>query len=149
MGKARRGIRHSLILMVTLPTVILSIFVLLFGAMMFYHFYCQSIRDELAATTNMMVECLDLTVRGDYKYEDGRLLKGDLNITDSTMLYRVREKSHIDTTIFWGDTRVITTVEDEDGISAAGTKAEQTVGDVVLATGQDYFSDKVGVNGTK
>lgn len=65
------------------------------------------------------------------------------------MLYRVREKSHIDTTIFWGDTRVITTVEDEDGISAAGTKAEQTVGDVVLATGQDYFSDKVGVNGTK
>ena len=149
MGKARRGIRHSLILMVTLPTVILSIFVLLFGAMMFYHFYCQSIRDELAATTNMMVECMDLTVRGDYKYEDGRLLKGDLNITDSTMLYRVREKSHIDTTIFWGDTRVITTVEDEDGISAAGTKAEQTVDDVVLATGQDYFSDKVGVNGTK
>lgn len=149
MGKNRRGIRHSLLLMVTLPTVILSIFVMLFGAMMFYHFYCQSIRDELAATTNMMVDCLDLTVRGDYKYENGLLLKGDLNITDSTMLYRVQEKSDIDTTIFWGDTRVLTTVEDEDGISAAGTKAEQKVDDVVLVTGQDYFSDKVGINGTK
>lgn len=149
MGKNRRGIRHSLLLMVTFPTVVLSIFVLIFGAVMFYHFYCQSIRDELAATTNMMVECLDLTVRGDYKYENGLLLKGDLNITDSTMLYRVREKSHIDTTIFWGDTRIITTVEDEDGISAAGTKAEQAVDDVVLATGKDYFSDKVGINGTE
>ena len=88
MQKNRRGIRHNLLLMVTLPTVVLSIFVLIFGAVMFYHFYCQSIRDELAATTNMMVECLDLTVRGDYKYENGLLLKGDLNITDSTMLYR-------------------------------------------------------------
>lgn len=97
----------------------------------------------------MMVDCLDLTVRGDYKYENGLLLKGDLNITDSTMLYRVQEKSDIDTTIFWGDTRVLTTVEDEDGISAAGTKAEQKVDDVVLVTGQDYFSDKVGINGTK
>ena len=78
--------------MVTLPTVILTVFVLSIGVLLFYHFYSQSIRDELASTTTMMVDCLDLTVRGDYQYENGILLKGNMNITDSTMLYKVKEK---------------------------------------------------------
>lgn len=149
MKKQRQGIKRHLLLMVTLPTVILSIFILVFGAFLFYHFYCDSIRDELVSTTNMMVDCLDMTVRGDYQYQDGMLFKGNMNITDSTMLYRVKEKSNIDTTIFWNNIRVITTVEDEDGISAAGTTAEKSVTDVVLGVGQDYFSDHVRVNDTE
>ena len=132
MSGERKGIRRSLLLMVTLPTVILTVFVLSIGVLLFYHFYSQSIRDELASTTTMMVDCLDLTVRGDYEYENGILLKGNMNITDSTMLYKVKEKSGIDTTIFWGGTRILTTVEDQYGVSAAGTSAEKKVTDVVL-----------------
>ena len=67
MKKERKGIKRHLLLMVTLPTVILSVFILIFGAMLVYHFYCDSIRDELVSTTNMMVDCLNLTVRGDYQ----------------------------------------------------------------------------------
>ena len=48
---------------------------------------------------------------GDYQYEDGMLLKGDINITDSTMLYRIKEETDIDTTIFWEDTRILTTIQ--------------------------------------
>ena len=103
--------------MVTLPTLSLTILILGSGAVLFYHFYSQSIRDELSSTTNMMVECLDMTVRGDYKMEEDVLKKGNLNMSDSTMLYHVKEKSNIDTTIFWGNIRVLTTIEDSDGIS--------------------------------
>lgn len=147
--KERKGIKRHLLLMVTLPTVILSVFILIFGAVLVYHFYCDSIRDELVSTTNMMVDCLDLTVRGDYRYQDGLLLKGDMNITDATMLYRVKEKSNIDTSIFWDNIRVVTTVEDKDGVSAAGTTAEDSVTDVVLGRGTDYFSDHVKVDDTE
>lgn len=149
MSGERKGIRRSLLLMVTLPTVILTVFVLSIGVLLFYHFYSQSIRDELASTTTMMVDCLDLTVRGDYQYENGILLKGNMNITDSTMLYKVKEKSGIDTTIFWGGTRILTTVEDQYGVSAAGTSAEKKVTDVVLGEGKDYYADHVDVDGTK
>ncbi len=149
MKKERKGIKRHLLLMVTLPTVILSVFILIFGAMLVYHFYCDSIRDELVSTTNMMIDCLNLTVRGDYQYEDGLLLKGDMNITDATMLYRVKEKSNIDTSIFWDNIRVVTTVEDKNGVSAAGTTAADSVTDVVLGQGEDYFSDHVKVDDTK
>lgn len=149
MSGERKSIRRSLLLMVTLPTVILTVFVLSIGVLLFYHFYSQSIRDELASTTTMMVDCLDLTVRGDYQYENGILLKGNMNITDSTMLYKVKEKSGIDTTIFWGGTRILTTVEDQYGVSAAGTSAEKKVTDVVLGEGKDYYADHVDVDGTE
>lgn len=135
--------------MVTLPTLSLTILILGSGAVLFYHFYSQSIRDELSSTTNMMVECLDMTVRGDYKMEEDVLKKGNLNMSDSTMLYHVKEKSNIDTTIFWGNMRVLTTIEDSDGISAAGTKADKQVADIVLDSGKDYFADGLKISGIK
>ena len=114
-----------------------------------YSFYSDSVHDELAATTNMMLNCLELTVRGDYRYEEGMLSKGDINITDSTMLYRIKEKAEIDTTIFWMDERILTTMQSKSGVSAVGTKADQDVVRHVLERGEDYFSNNIEVAGEK
>lgn len=151
MDKAemRGSIRTKILSIVLVPTISLGTLIIIFGVILLYRFYCQSIHDELASTTNMMIDCLDLTVRGDYTYEDGMLLKGDLNITDSTMLYRVREESQIDTTIFWQDTRIITTVENQYGVSAVGTKASEEVVEEVLEKGKHYFSNHLDINGEK
>lgn len=145
----RKSIRTKLLSIVLVPTISLGTVIIIFGVILLYRFYCQSIHDELASTTNMMIDCLDLTVRGNYTYKDGMLLKGDLNITDSTMLYRVREESQIDTTIFWQDTRIITTVENQYGVSAVGTKAGEDVVKEVLEKGKNYFSDHLDINGEK
>lgn len=145
--KKERSIRTKLLSVVLLPLVVLSILIVIFGMVLQYRFYAQSIRDELASTTSILTDCLELTVRGDYSYEDGMLLKGDLNITDSTMLYRVKEQTQIDTTIFWQDTRILTTVEDSYGLSAVGTKADYEVVKTVLDQGEDFFSHAVDVNG--
>lgn len=145
----RKSIRTKLLSIVLVPTISLGTVIIIFGVILLYRFYCQSIHDELASTTNMMIDCLDLTVRGNYTYKDGMLLKGDLNITDSTMLYRVREESQIDTTIFWQDTRIITTVENQYGVSAVGTKAGEDVVEEVLEKGKNYFSDHLDINGEK
>lgn len=144
-----KSIRKKLILIVLLPIVILGILTILVGATLLYQFYTQSIYDEVTATTNMMIDCLDLTVRGDYSYENGMLLKGDINISDSTMLYRVKEESQIDTTIFWQDTRILTTIENEYGVSAVGTKASKPIINAVLVNGENYFSNQLEINGVK
>lgn len=145
--KKEKSIRTKLIAMVLLPIVILSLMIISIGMALLYHFYTQSVRNELTATTNIVLDCLNLTVRGDYAYESGMLMKGDLNITDSTMLYRVKEKSQIDITIFWQDTRILSTVSNRYGVSAVGTKASGDVVEAVLERGECYYSTSLDVNG--
>lgn len=145
--KKRNGIRKKLLFVVLAPIGVLGAMIIIFGVILLYQSYTRSIQDELTSTTNILTDCLELTVRGDYSYEDGMLLKGDLNITDSTMLYRVKEKSEIDTTIFWQDTRILSTVEDEYGVSAVGTKAGPEVVEAVLKQGKDYYSNALDING--
>lgn len=145
--KSRKSIKNKILMVVIPPILILSVLIISIGMILLYKSYVQSIQDELSSTTNILMDCLELTVRGDYSFEDDMLIKGDLNITDSTMLYRVKEKSQIDTTIFWKDTRILTTVEDKYGISAVGTKANADVIDAVLGKGDTYFSDDLDVNG--
>lgn len=149
MQRQKRGIHQKLLSIAILPTVLLSTLIIICGMLLLFHSYSDSIHDELASTTNMMANCLEIAVRGDYKYENGMLLKGDVNITDSTMLFKVKEESEIDTTIFWGDTRILTTVENDYGVSAVGTKADEEVKEAVLGRGENYFSNYLNINGTR
>lgn len=120
---------------------------LLFGMMLIYDFAQDNIHDELETTTYMLKSYFDTSVRGDYLYEDGVLKKGNVNVTDSTMLYNIKANSEVDTTIFWGDTRILTTVEDDYGVSAVGTKASEEVITCVLDEGENYFSKKLDIEG--
>lgn len=147
MKKKRGSIRKRLLSVVLFPILILGVLIIVFGVFLIYGFYSESIKNELAATTNMLLDCLNLTVRGDYQYEDGMLLKGDINITDSTMLYRIKEETDIDTTIFWKDTRILSTVQSKSGVSAVGTKAEPEVVECVIDNGVKYFSRHLRING--
>lgn len=145
--RKEKSIRTRLVAMVLLPILALGLMIISIGMILLYQFYTRSVRNELTAATNIVLDCLNLTVKGDYAYESGMLIKGDLNITDSTMLYRIQEKSQIDITIFWQDTRILSTVSDEYGVSAVGTKASEEVVEAVLETGECYYSTNLDVNG--
>lgn len=142
-----KSIRTRMIGMALLPILVLSLLIIFIGMALLYRLYTQSIRNELTATTNVVLDCLNLTVRGDYAYESGMLLKGDLNITDSTMLYRVQEKAQIDISIFWQDTRILSTVSNEYGVSAVGTRAGREAVEAVLERGECYYSTNLDING--
>ena len=145
--KKEKSIRTRLIAMILLPILVLGLMIISIGMLLLYQFYTQSVRNELTSTTNIVLDCLNLTVKGDYAYESGMLLKGDLNITDSTLLYRIKEKSEIDITIFWQDTRILSTVSNQYGVSAVGTKASKEVTEAVLERGECYYSTNLNVNG--
>lgn len=147
--KRNNSIQKKLLFIGLLPILILTILIVSLGMILLYRSYTISIQDELESTTNVLIDCLDLTVPGDYHYENDILYKGDLNITTSAMMNRVRERSGIDTTIFWHDTRVLTTVVNENGESATGTKASPEVVKAVFLEGKDYYSNDVDVNGMK
>lgn len=141
------SIQKKMLIIGLLPILILSFLIVSFGMILLYRSYSVGVQEELKSTTNILVDCLDLTIPGDYYYLDDTLYKGDLDITASSMMNRVRERSGIDTTIFWHDTRVLTTVMDESGVLATGTKASTEVIQEVLLKGEDYYSSDVDVNG--
>lgn len=147
--KQNNSIQKKLLFIGLMPILILTILIVSLGMILLYRSYTISIQEELESTTNVLIDCLDLTIPGDYHYENDILYKGDLNITTSAMMNRVRERSGIDTTIFWHDTRVLTTVVNESGESATGTKASTEVVKAVLLEGKDYYSNDVDVNGMK
>ena len=149
MRNKRQSIRWKLLSIILLPTTLLGLAIFVFGIYLIYNFASDNIREELETATYVLKGCFDLTVRGDYTYDGDLLMKGDVNISDSTMLYDIKSNSAIDTTVFWGDTRVLTTVENEYGISAVGTKAEKEVADIVLSRGENYYSSNVTVNGSR
>lgn len=149
MAERNKSIGRKLLSIVLFPIVLLSCLITVIGMTLFYGFYSQSIRDELVSTTATMLDCLDLTLQGDYTYKDGMLLKGGLNLSNSKMLFRVKEKSEIDTTIFWGDKRIITTVTDAHGDLAIGTTAGSDVVDAVLRQGKHFFPKNLQINGVK
>lgn len=147
VDKKRKSIRWKMLSVGLIPTLLLGIIITILGVLLIYGYSTDSIHDEVEATTNVLKGCFDLTVQGDYKYEDGILKKGDVNISDATILYDIKKKSQIDITIFWMDTRVLTTVENEYGVSAVGKKADNVVVKEVLEKGEDYFSRNIMIDG--
>lgn len=145
--KKRTSISRKMQTIVLLPILLLGLGILFFGIVLIYGFASNIVRNEVETTTYLLKGCFDLSVRGDYSYEEGMLKKGDINITDSTMLYQVKDNTSIDTTIFWGDTRILTTVENEYGVSAIKTKAQSEVKERVLENGENYFSNRLNING--
>lgn len=102
--------------------------------------------ETLAATTVSLVDGYDNLAAGDYTLKDGELYKGDLKLT-SDWMDGIHHGNEIHFTLFYDDTRVLTTVLDENGQRLVGTKAGDAVIQAVLKEGKEYSSYDVIING--
>ena len=77
----------------------------------------------------------------------GSVLAGHLFNQDYTLVDRIKEIAGVDTvTIFFGDLRVSTNVENELGNRAIGTRVSQEVFDTVLVNGEEFTGPAYVVN---
>ena len=80
--------------------------------------------------------------------ENNELVKGDFNISQQVDLADdIKEVSDIDVSIYFGDTRYMTSAKDASGQRVLGTLSDTTVKDNVLGQGKEYFTDNVQVSG--
>ena len=85
-----------------------------------------------------------------YVAENGELYKGDVNITQSTEIAdHLKKSANMDITIFYGDTRYMTSVKDEKGERVIGTQAGSRAIDQVLEKGEEFFATDADVAGQK
>lgn len=76
---------------------------------------------------------------------EGNLLNDTINLSENVQdIDEIREETGIDVTVFYGDTRYVTSVK-QDGERVLGTKASDEVIDKVLNNGEEYFASDVDV----
>lgn len=92
---------------------------------------------------------LDALGEGDYRLEGETVYKGDVNVSEKLPHFEnFAQASGIDITLFYGDTRRITTlIDSETGERMVGTQAADKVIAKVLEGGEEYVDKKLQLNG--
>ena len=142
-------LKQKILIISIAPLVLLGIVMLLISNSRVNSVLTASIKNGLRASAIAVLDSLEeLNDEAFYIGEDDELYKGDYNITQHTKLAdELRASADTDITIFYGDTRYMTSVVDEKGERVLRTKAGEAVVNTVLKGGRDYFATDVVVVG--
>lgn len=104
----------------------------------------------MKAATLAVRDIFEIGYEGEYHLDDqGDLWRGDaLNISQSLDIAdHIKKNTGLDVTVFWGDTRILTSIVDEKGNRQIGTKASSDITQVVLKEGKSYQNRHVDILG--
>lgn len=140
-----------LVLLLVIPMVAISAVNVIYGSKRIRGALLESNQASVEALCITLTEAYESMFTGEWRYDEGILYKGTGNVTLRTqdMLDEIKEQKNYDVTLFWGDTRILTTLRDENGERITGTKADEAVAEQVLNQGQPYFNQKFKVNGVE
>lgn len=148
------GFFRALLKMNMLPLVLLTLVITAFSASRFAVSLNVETKNGLVDLCHTFVVWYDTVYEGDYHAEerDGAvcLMKGDHSLNDDfDRIDSIKEQTGVDITIFYEDTRVVTTIQTNRGERAVGTKANETVIEDVLKSGKPHFYTSTMVEGVR
>lgn len=144
---------YTIQILSVLPILFYGLFVLYIGSVTFSKNMHKEIQQELSHIASLSQDIIDSKYPGDYsleKFEDGaiQIHKGEVDITqDYALLDSIKERTGMEVTLFYRDTRILTTITDWSGKRIVGSAAPEVVMDEVFAKGEDHFYDKTIING--
>lgn len=151
--RLKSSLHGKVVMMTVVPLLILGCFIAVycFGKL------TSTLQSEVAEGLNDM--CAILGQRYDEKYpgdyilhvEDGKWVsvsKGGQDISESfEIMDNMQQQTGVDFSVFFYDTRVLTTLRDDAGNRIIGTTVNNKVFRDVYENGEDHFYTKVDVNG--
>lgn len=142
-------LQGKIILMAIIPLIIMAVAVALISAGKIEEIVQAEVIKGLKGTAVSVKDSMDLVSKGDYKIEkNGDLYKGFVDISDKTELVdNIKNESGIEVTLFYQDTRYLTSVMDENGERVIGTQASDEVIEHVLKNGEVYETNSADVLG--
>jgi len=144
------GLKGKMLCMSLIPAVVLGIVLTLFAANSITKGMQKEMLQGLTAVTQNFITMLNQTDTGDYRQDtSGKVYKGKYVITgNDTLEDQIKSSTGYDVTLFYGDTRVVTSIKDPaTGKKIVGTKASDQVITAVLKGGNTYTATAVKVNG--
>lgn len=135
-----------------IPLLFFGIILMLLASHQFTSVMYGQVAEELRNISENIETLLDLAYPGDYTLtgEDAyQLYKGTHNITsDYSLIDRVKEDTGLEITLFYQDTRILTTLYSSSGSRIVGSGAPPVVINDVLKGGKAHFYPRTIINGS-
>lgn len=137
-----------------LPVILLTLIITTFVSIRFASSIKVETKNGLMNLCQTVIIMYDTVYEGDYHVveEAGKvsMMKGKHLLNDDfTIIDSIKEKTGVDVTIFYQDTRMITTIQMDDNVRATGTKANATVVEEVLKGKKAHFYSSTMVEGVR
>lgn len=151
----KNSLKSQMLKMTLVPLTLMTIVIAAVSATILQTAITKQIESELIHDADLLESVFDEFYEGEFHIEedeDGNpeLYKGEQKLNGKdTLMAKMSEKLNIDVSIFYKDTRILTTLVDEKGNSAVGTKAAAVVNNDVIKEGTSAFYDNVLVYNTK
>ena len=141
-------LKQKILLIAILPLLLLGVVIIVFGDKQITNVLVENTEEGLQATAIAVRTTLRKLNNEPYRLnENNELVKGDFNISQTPDLAdEIKEGTDIDITIFYGDTRYMTSVKDGNGERIIGTQAGPRAIETVLGKGEEFFATDAVVN---
>ena len=110
----------------------------------------QEMMYALKTEAHSLEQLYDAVNNDTYSVSGDKLMKGSFNVTDETdFLDSFVEGTDMHVTVFYGDTRMATTLKDQSGNRLTGTKADESITKAVTQDGNTVEKYNVTIDGEK
>ncbi len=149
-NRKKGGLRlmMKLLLVITIPMLILCAV-----AIIAIRSVCMDVSDKMVKhELNLAQYAFNVSVNnlsnGTFMYTNGKFYKGKKNVSDNVDFFdNFSKEVDLQVSVFYGDTRVATSLIDEAGNRMVGEQAMPEVVETVLNQGQEYYSDNIKLGG--
>lgn len=144
-------LRTKILLITLLPLILLSTGIFMLAADRTANGIYEQAYAGMEAAALAVRDIFEIGNEGAWKIdENGDLWKGtSLNISQSTdIVDHIKNNTGMDVTIFWGDTRILTSIQNDAGERQIHSKASAEVIQKVLNNGELYLSRNTDILGT-
>ena len=148
-GDKEMKMRIKMLVLAIIPLFVLGFATIFLSNSRIFGVIRDNIENGLRGTAISVRDSLALVGDGKYSVDQNMCLyNGDFNITEHTEIAdNIKNATDMDITIFYGDTRYMTSVRNDQGERVVGTKAGEVVTEKVVKDGEEYFATNVDVAG--
>ena len=127
-----KGLRMKLLLLTIVPVVLVGVILFMISADSMQTSLQELSRTRVKDINDALLEAYETLYEGDWAYDGSSFTKGDKDLFATyDMLDTIQEVDDVHITIFWGDTRIMTTVRQQDGRRFVNTQAGEAVIDEI------------------
>lgn len=148
----KRNLEQKLLIINIIPLLLFGAITLVLSYQWFSGTMYDEVRQELQYIARDVNTLLNVAYPGDYELvgENAyRLYKGENDITTSyDLIDQIKENTDLEITVFYQDTRILTTICDSNGRRIVGTGASDRVIADVLEGDSDKFYQNILINGS-
>lgn len=143
-----KSLSRKLHLIVFVPLIILGTLFAVFTTFLLTYLFESNVQDELSIVANAIEYTYDTLYPGDYTLsEDGVLYKGNTPISsDFSLIDSFYKQTGIHISLFFHDSRILTTIRDDTGLRISNTLVDATVKSEVLEHNQATFYANTSIN---